>query len=139
MWHRSSHSTPRHQHIVEIGLTLLNQVSMHSKYWVKAFQTVVFLINCIPTPILKTNLTFKSFLTTHQITNFFALLALHISEIFVHLIITKWTYDQSNVFLWAIISIIRAINAIIYPQAASVFQEMFSFMKLNSPLFIYLA
>lgn len=89
MWHRSSHSTLRHQHIAEIGLTLLNQASMHSKYWVEAFQTVVFLINCIPTPILKTNLTFKSFLTAHQITNFFILLALHISEIFVHLIITK--------------------------------------------------
>lgn len=42
-----------HQHMVETGLTLLNQASMPSKYWVEAFQMAIFLIYRMPTPILK--------------------------------------------------------------------------------------
>jgi hypothetical protein len=42
----------RHRHLVETGLTLLQTASFPSKYWSYAFQTAVYLINRLPTPIL---------------------------------------------------------------------------------------
>ncbi|KAM6584466.1 hypothetical protein CsatB_011468 [Cannabis sativa] len=42
----------KHRHIVEMGLTLLAQAHMPLKYWWEAFQTSVYLINRLPTPIL---------------------------------------------------------------------------------------
>ncbi|XP_031257121.1 uncharacterized protein LOC116115112 [Pistacia vera] len=39
----------KHRHLVEIGLTLLAQAFMPLKYWWNAFQTLVFLINRLPT------------------------------------------------------------------------------------------
>ncbi|CAL2238106.1 unnamed protein product [Prunus armeniaca] len=43
----------RHRHVVETGLTLLHQASLPLSYWSYAFQTAVYLINRMPTPILK--------------------------------------------------------------------------------------
>lgn len=43
----------RHRHIVETGLSLLAQSSAPSKFWAEAFQTATFLINRMPTPILR--------------------------------------------------------------------------------------
>ena len=42
----------KHRHIVETGLTLLAQASLPLKFWWHAFASTVFLINCLPTPIL---------------------------------------------------------------------------------------
>jgi hypothetical protein len=42
----------KHKHVVEIGLTLLAQSGLSSKYWVDAFLTATFLINRLPTPVL---------------------------------------------------------------------------------------
>ena len=42
----------KHRHVVETGLTLLAQASLHLKYWWHVFTSAVFLINCLPTPIL---------------------------------------------------------------------------------------
>uniref|UniRef100_A0A803Q615 Integrase catalytic domain-containing protein n=1 Tax=Cannabis sativa TaxID=3483 RepID=A0A803Q615_CANSA len=43
----------KHRHIVEMGLTLLAQAGIPQKYWWDAFQTSVYLINRLPTPVLK--------------------------------------------------------------------------------------
>ena len=43
----------KHRHIVELGLTLLAQASLPLKYWPDAFSTAVFLINRLPTEVLK--------------------------------------------------------------------------------------
>jgi hypothetical protein len=43
----------KHRHIVELGLTLLAQSGLSSKHWVDSFLTSVYLINRLPTPILK--------------------------------------------------------------------------------------
>lgn len=43
----------KHRHIVETGLTLLAQAHMPLSFWWDAFQTPVFLINRLPTTILK--------------------------------------------------------------------------------------
>jgi histone deacetylase 1/2 len=42
----------KHRHITEMGLTLLSQAGMPRKYWVEAFETSVYLINSLPTPVL---------------------------------------------------------------------------------------
>lgn len=40
------------RHITEIDLTLLLHASLHKKFWLDAFTTSVYLINCLPTPTL---------------------------------------------------------------------------------------
>lgn len=42
----------KHRHIVETGLTLIAHSSMPLKYWDYAFQTAIYLINRLPTPLL---------------------------------------------------------------------------------------
>ena len=42
----------KHKHIVELGLTLLPQAQLPFKFWFDAFVSAVFLINCLPTPLL---------------------------------------------------------------------------------------
>jgi len=42
----------RHSHIVETGLTLLGQCKAPFRFWNYAFETSVYLINCMPTPVL---------------------------------------------------------------------------------------
>lgn len=42
----------KHRHIVEMGPTLLAQAQLPYTYWTNAFQTAVYLINRLPTPVL---------------------------------------------------------------------------------------
>ncbi|GJT33879.1 retrovirus-related pol polyprotein from transposon RE1 [Tanacetum coccineum] len=42
----------RHRHIVETGLALMHRAKLPLSFWSHAFQTVVYLINRLPTPIL---------------------------------------------------------------------------------------
>ncbi|KAL9997723.1 putative RNA-directed DNA polymerase [Helianthus debilis subsp. tardiflorus] len=42
----------RHRHIVETGLSLLHHARLPLSFWTHAFQTAVYLINQLPTPIL---------------------------------------------------------------------------------------
>ncbi|KAK9063757.1 hypothetical protein SSX86_017629 [Deinandra increscens subsp. villosa] len=42
----------RHRHIVETGLSLLHHANLPLTFWSHAFQTAVYLINRLPTPIL---------------------------------------------------------------------------------------
>ena len=43
----------KHRHIVETGLSLLHQASMPPSFWSVAFQTAVYLINRMLTPVLQ--------------------------------------------------------------------------------------
>ena len=43
----------KHRHIMEMRLTLLAQSSLSPIYWVDSFLTAIFLINRLPSPILK--------------------------------------------------------------------------------------
>uniref|UniRef100_A0A803PQB9 Reverse transcriptase Ty1/copia-type domain-containing protein n=1 Tax=Cannabis sativa TaxID=3483 RepID=A0A803PQB9_CANSA len=49
----------KHRHIVEMGLTLLAQAHMPLKFWWDSFQAAVYLINRLPTPVLKNHSPFK--------------------------------------------------------------------------------
>lgn len=46
-------SERKHRHIVETGLSLLSHASLPQSYWSYAFATAVYLINRMPTPILR--------------------------------------------------------------------------------------
>lgn len=43
----------KHHHIQELGLGLLAQSHLKQKFWVDAFQMVVYLINKLPTKVLQ--------------------------------------------------------------------------------------
>lgn len=43
----------KHRYIVKMGLTLLAKAHMPLSYWLEAFHTSVFLINRLPTKVLK--------------------------------------------------------------------------------------
>jgi transposase InsO family protein len=43
----------KHRHIVEIGLAILSHAYVPLNYWDDAFQTACYLINRMPTPLLK--------------------------------------------------------------------------------------
>ena len=43
----------KHRHIVDIGLTLLNTISLPLKFWAEAFVAAVHTINVLPTDVLK--------------------------------------------------------------------------------------
>ena len=49
----------KHRSIVDIGLTLLARASMHLKSWWEAFQSTVYLLNQLLTPILDNNSPFE--------------------------------------------------------------------------------
>jgi hypothetical protein len=43
----------KHRHVMEMGLTLLAQSGLSTKYWVDAFLTAIFLINRLPSLVLQ--------------------------------------------------------------------------------------
>lgn len=45
----------KHRHVLEIGLTLLANAKMPLKFWPESFSTAVYLINRLPTKVLKGN------------------------------------------------------------------------------------
>jgi histone deacetylase 1/2 len=52
--HQQNGSAERkHCHIVEIGLSLLADALMPLKFWDEAFLTAIFLINHLPSPVIK--------------------------------------------------------------------------------------
>lgn len=58
-------SERKHRHIVETGLTLLNQASIPLNYWTYAFAATIYLINRIPTPVLAMDSPFHKLFGSH--------------------------------------------------------------------------
>lgn len=53
-------SERKHRHITETGLTLLFHSKAPTFLWVEAFATAVYLINRLPSPVLKNNTPFST-------------------------------------------------------------------------------
>jgi hypothetical protein len=52
--HQQNGSAERkHQHIIEVGLSLLSHASMPLKYWDEAFLTATYLINRLPSRVIQ--------------------------------------------------------------------------------------
>ena len=54
----------RHRHITELGLSLMFHSSMPKPYWLKAFSTVAYLINRLPTSVLNSTSPYEVFFNT---------------------------------------------------------------------------
>ena len=50
----------KHRHVVETGLAMLHKASLSLKYWSHVFLTAAYLINRLPTPVLKHQTPFES-------------------------------------------------------------------------------
>ncbi|KAL6324317.1 hypothetical protein AAG906_012563 [Vitis piasezkii] len=50
----------KHRHVVETGLAMLHKASLPLKYWSHAFLVAAYLINRLPTPVLKHQTPFES-------------------------------------------------------------------------------
>ncbi|GJS04403.1 retrovirus-related pol polyprotein from transposon TNT 1-94 [Tanacetum coccineum] len=61
----------KHRHIVETGLAMLFNAHVPASYWVDAFTTATFIINRLPTPLLKNKSPFELLFNQHpQYDNF---------------------------------------------------------------------
>lgn len=49
---QNSVSKRKHRHVVELGLAMMYHAAIPKYFWVEAFSTSIFLINCHPSPIL---------------------------------------------------------------------------------------
>jgi hypothetical protein len=59
MHQQNSAIEQKHHHIVEIGLALLSNANMPSYFWDDAFSIACYLINRMPTPLLKNKSPFE--------------------------------------------------------------------------------
>ena len=57
-------SERKHRHIVETGLSLLSVANLPLTFWPHAFATSVFLMNRMPTPVLRNHSTFQKLFQT---------------------------------------------------------------------------
>ena len=72
----------KHHHVVETGLALLYHAKVPLQCWDEAFQTACYLINRLPTSILKRiNLLLKNFFTKLLITIFYVCLVVLVGQI----------------------------------------------------------
>ena len=58
-YHQNGIAKHKHRHIVEMGLTLLSHSHMPLKFWIEAFQIVVYTINLLPSSALKFQILFE--------------------------------------------------------------------------------
>lgn len=98
----------KHRHIVEMGLTLLAHAHMPLSFWVSTLQTVVYLINLLPSiaPL-------SCFIINSLTTLLFSLLATLVFPILGLIISTNLIFILLSVFLLGIVMITRGINAYI--------------------------
>ena len=103
----------KNRHVVEVGLSLLAHSSVPLSYWPYAFQTAVYLINRLPTPVL--NLLSPMMLS---IRNSLPMTSLKFLDVLAflfydHTIITSYNIAQLSVFFWVLATLTRVIYAYI--------------------------
>lgn len=120
----------KHRHIVETGLTLLAHSHMPMSYWLEAFNSVVFLINRMPTPILSKLSPWEKLFTNPLLTTIFARLDVLVTHGSDLMRATNWIFDQSSVSSLAIASIIRAIGVLTLILDVSIFLATWCLMNI---------
>lgn len=113
---QNSNVERRHRHIVDIELTLLSHASILYQHWGEAFQTVVYLINCMPTPLLKNSHPFKNCLALSLVIISFVFFNVLVALIYDPLINIKLIFDPNNVFLLGTVMITKVNFAFIFQQ-----------------------
>ena len=79
----------RYKHIVETGLTLLGQCHAPLKYWSYAFESFVYLINHVPTPVLNHKTLFECLLKSTSDYTFLRTLGVYVFLFLIHTMLTS--------------------------------------------------
>lgn len=90
----------KHTYSVETSLALLASGLVPKQYWVEAFQTVVYLINRLPTKILNYISPYEKLIGHFQITPFYKCLATRVIHICDHGHPISLIIGQLDVFYW---------------------------------------
>jgi hypothetical protein len=139
LWNPSSNYVPthhqqngsverKHHHIVETSLTLLAHCSAPLTYWVEAFQTVCYLINRLPSPILNNESPFKNFFLSDLITAFCVSLDVLVGVIFAFTTNTNSISTPTHASSLGIVPLTVATNAFIHQLVGSTSPDTSSLM-----------
>ena len=126
----------KYRHIAEMSLTLLAHAHMPLSFQVSAFQTVVYLINLLPSVLLNFLCPFE--LLYHKQPHYFDLQSFGCT-CFPYLRPyngTNLTFIRLSVFLLVIVMIMRVINVYIH-WAQFIFPDMFTLTLMNFPISPY--
>jgi hypothetical protein len=122
----------KHRHIVESGLALLSHVFLPMKLWQYAFQTTTFLINRMPSKVLKNDSAYFTFFSKKfLITSLLECLVACVTHLFVLTTIISCSTDLFSVFFLAIASITKDFCVLIFWLDEFMLHLMLSLMKHN--------
>ena len=115
-----------------MGLTLLAHAHIPLSFWVSAFQTVVYLINLLPSVVLHSHCPFE--LLYHKQSNYLALQPFGCTYFPYLRPYNRHKFDiLLSVFLLDIVMIMRVINVYIH-RAEFIFPDMFTLTLMSFPI-----
>lgn len=116
--HEQNGSSERiHRHIVETVLTLLSHASLPLHFWDDAFSTAVYLINRMPTPILRHISPYEKLY--QRISDYNSLKVFGCAFYPTSLLL-----DHLNVSFWDIVQITKATNAFMFQLVVHISLDM---------------
>jgi hypothetical protein len=120
----------KHKHIVEVGLALLAHTSMPVKFWDEVFATTTYLINRTPSKVIDFMTHYERlFHKKNPIISFFEYLVVHAGPTFVLITLINLLFVPSDWSSWAIVHLIKAIDALMLVQDETTYQETSYLMK----------
>jgi hypothetical protein len=101
----------KHHSILDMGLALLANASMPLEYWDQAFLATAHLINHTPSKVLGYDTPLHRLLgAQHAYSNLRVFGCACVGSIYVHTIITNFSFDLLGVSFWVIVIIIKVTN-----------------------------
>lgn len=118
----------RHPHVVDTG-----QASLPFKYWHFAFETTVYLINCMPTRVLNNDSPYYCLFQTQPNYHFLKFSGCLCFMYLALTIPTKCHSDPFNIFFSGIVPLIMATGVLILNPIVFTLPAMFGLMKIIFP------
>jgi hypothetical protein len=88
----------KHRHIVETGLALLSHAHLPFKFWDDAFSTACYLINRMPTPVLKNHSPFETLFKCSPDYQFLRVFGVLVGQTYVPTILISYNLGLYCVF-----------------------------------------
>jgi len=126
----------RHGHIVETGLTLLWQCKAPFLFWNYAFETSVYLINRMPTPVISHRSPFDCLFQRSPDYHFCVLFGVFVFLFCVHIMIINWIFVPLHVCSLVIVPRILVIDALTLHLTVFIFLVMSTSMNMCFHLII---
>jgi hypothetical protein len=122
----------RHRHIVETGLTLMENASVPHQYWDEAFLTATYLINHLPSLVIHHKTPLELLFKQSPDYTLLRTFGCAVGYIFAHITPIKWITAQLFVFFLATALFIEDINVCNNQLAESLSLDMSSSMNPTS-------